>query len=76
MANEGDLANDTAQLFLDATLRNQRLEQAANSAKASADECVECGEEIPKDRREAQKGCDMCIVCAEKLERRDELRAG
>jgi phage/conjugal plasmid C-4 type zinc finger TraR family protein len=71
-----DRANDTAQLHLDATLRNKRLEQAANSAKASADECVECGYLIPSERQLAIPGVDLCVSCAEKQERRDNLRAG
>lgn len=76
MANEGDLGNEAAQLFLDATLRSKRLEMAANSAKASADECVECGELIPSERQIAIPGVDLCVRCAGLQERRDQMRVG
>lgn len=29
----------------------------------SAEECNECGADIPKARQEAVKGCQFCIVC-------------
>ena len=74
MADIADTANDTAQLHLDAAIRNRRAEHAANSAKDSANECVECGELIPSMRQIAIPGCDTCVTCAEKMERRDEMR--
>jgi phage/conjugal plasmid C-4 type zinc finger TraR family protein len=33
-------------------------------------ECAECGEEIPEARRQAIKGCTMCIHCQQLEERR------
>ena len=36
----------------------------------SAEFCVECGEEIPKARREAIPGVQRCIYCKELTERR------
>ncbi|MGF1719460.1 TraR/DksA C4-type zinc finger protein [Vibrio kyushuensis] len=32
-------------------------------AKESAQDCLECGEQIPKARREASQGCQYCIDC-------------
>jgi phage/conjugal plasmid C-4 type zinc finger TraR family protein len=29
----------------------------------SAENCIECGDEIPEARREASKGCQYCINC-------------
>jgi len=75
MPDIADRANDTAQLLLDAALSSKRAEQDANSAKASADECVECGELIPSERQIAIPGVDMCVRCAGKQERRDKMRA-
>lgn len=35
----------------------------------SAEECVECGEEIPEARQRAIPGVQYCIYCQEVLER-------
>lgn len=36
----------------------------------SARKCLECGEPIPEDRRQAMPGCRFCLSCQETLERR------
>lgn len=36
----------------------------------SATDCVECGEAIPMRRREAIRGTQYCVECAERAERR------
>jgi len=46
----------------------RKLEEQA--AKPSAEECEECGDEIPEARRKAVPGCQLCVFCQEKLERR------
>ena len=50
-----------------AGVRRKLLEQAA---QPSAEECEECGDEIPEARRQAVPGCQLCVFCQEKLERR------
>ncbi len=35
----------------------------------SAEECEECGEEIPEQRRIAAKGCTRCVRCQHLWER-------
>jgi len=35
----------------------------------SALECEECGNDIPKPRRDAVRGCTTCIGCQQALER-------
>lgn len=50
-----------------AGVRRKLLEQAA---KPSAEECEECGDEIPVARRQAVPGCQLCVFCQEKHERR------
>jgi phage/conjugal plasmid C-4 type zinc finger TraR family protein len=50
-----------------AGVRRKLLEQAAHP---SAEECEECGDEIPEARRRAVPGCQFCVFCQEKLERR------
>lgn len=37
----------------------------AHVTGVSAHECVECGDSIPQGRREAVKGVQLCVECAE-----------
>ena len=46
----------------------RKLEEQA--AKPSAEECEECGDEIPEARRLAVPGVQFCVFCQEKHERR------
>ena len=46
----------------------RKLEEQA--AKPSAEECEECGDEIPEARRLAVPGVQLCVFCQEKHERR------
>lgn len=50
-----------------AGVRRKLLEQAA---QPSAEECEECGDEIPEARRKAVPGVQLCVFCQEKHERR------
>lgn len=45
----------------------RKLEEQA--AKPSAEECEECGDEIPEARRLAVPGVQLCVFCQEKHER-------
>ena len=48
--------------------------QAAKTANiASFSHCEECGEEIPKARREYSKGITRCVECQTEHERRNHL---
>lgn len=47
-----------------------RRKLAEQAAKPSAEECEECGDEIPQARRLAVPGCQLCVFCQEKLERK------
>ena len=42
---------------------------AAQRSRPSLEECLECGEPIPKARREAIKGVELCIECQTRAER-------
>ena len=66
MADEADIANDYFQAHLDFVLKH-RLKI---DVKESANECVECGFQIPSERQIAAPGCQLCIDCARKLEGR------
>lgn len=37
-------------------------------ANYTGTECLDCGEEIPEKRRQAQPGCRRCIECQTTLE--------
>ena len=49
-----------------AAVRRQLEKQAA---EPSAEECEECGDEIPEARRMAVPGCKLCVFCKERQER-------
>jgi phage/conjugal plasmid C-4 type zinc finger TraR family protein len=46
-----------------------RRELEKQAQQPSAEECEECGDEIPLARRRAVPGCQLCVFCQEKLER-------
>jgi RNA polymerase-binding transcription factor DksA len=43
---------------------------AKQRAQPSLEECEDCGEEIPKERQLASRGCTRCIHCQGVYERR------
>ena len=47
--------------------------EARHQAGPGTEICVDCGGDIPKDRREAQQGCIRCAECQKLFER---LRRG
>jgi phage/conjugal plasmid C-4 type zinc finger TraR family protein len=51
-------------------IANVRRELARQAAEPSAEECEECGDEIPEARRLAMPGCKLCVFCKEIFERR------
>lgn len=36
----------------------------------SAEECEDCGDPIPEERRQAYRGCTRCVKCQARAERR------
>lgn len=66
-----DIANDYAQQELDRNI----AAKASNLApeRESAAECDECAGEIPKARREAIRGCRLCVECQGIAERKRAL---
>jgi phage/conjugal plasmid C-4 type zinc finger TraR family protein len=46
----------------------RKLEEQA--ARPSAEECEECGDDIPEARRNAVPGVQLCVFCQEKQERK------
>jgi phage/conjugal plasmid C-4 type zinc finger TraR family protein len=46
-----------------------RRELEKQALQPSAEECEECGDEIPEARRKAIPGVQFCVFCKEKQER-------
>jgi len=47
---------------------NAVQQENASRGGVSAIECAECGNDIPKPRRDAVRGCTTCIGCQQALE--------
>lgn len=45
---------------------------AKQASQPSLEECEDCGEEIPEERRNFVKGCTRCIYCQGLYERRQK----
>ncbi len=64
-----DHANGKETQFTEMALANHLLRVSQNAEKESALDCKECGEQIPEARREASKGCQLCIDCQQLADR-------
>ena len=65
-------AADYAQRIQDQSLSlalDAAQQASLSKPSVSALECEECGNDIPKPRREAVRGCTTCIGCQSALER-------
>lgn len=63
-----DRAQEESNNQLSNTLSRLEHRRKLERAIPSAENCMECGNEIPKARQEAMLGCQLCIYCAEKFE--------
>ena len=65
---------DEAQFEMAQRLQESQVEQAiagrVQYRGESAEECDDCGVEIPEARRLAVPGCRFCVDCQSRLERR------
>lgn len=68
MADEADIGNETAAQNLAAAIAQARRENRLSVGREGADECEDCGKEIPKRRREAVPGCRRCVDCQMEIE--------
>lgn len=66
MADLADRANELVLARLDGLL----AARPALVIRESAEECQDCGEPIPQARRQAVPGCNRCIDCQARYERR------
>lgn len=73
MADVIDMANDRAQLELDAAIAAC---VGSVSTEESAIWCEECDAQIPEKRRELVKGCKLCVQCQGIFEQIKRTRGG
>ncbi|HCF2340909.1 TraR/DksA C4-type zinc finger protein [Pseudomonas paraeruginosa] len=66
MADLADRANELVLARLDGLL----AARPALVIRESAEECQDCSEPIPQARRQAVPGCNRCIDCQARHERR------
>lgn len=59
---------DVAQAHMEAEQAMRDKRRAAAVELVSAAECEECGDDIPRARQEAVKGCRHCVECQRMLE--------
>jgi len=69
--------SDMAQL-LSVTMNDDAVAKIRASIPTgpSMEECLECGDAIPKERQLAVRGCTMCITCAEITEKKKKMIGG
>lgn len=60
MADVIDITTEREADILSAAIANR-----TRYVGVSAHECFECGDKIPQGRREAVKGVQLCVECAE-----------
>jgi phage/conjugal plasmid C-4 type zinc finger TraR family protein len=77
MGDPIDRANEISEDFLERSIHAARgiTPISVDMTKDSADNCAECGLQIPSARQLAVPGCQYCASCADDLEKRAR-RAG
>lgn len=70
MTDEIDRAADRTEELLADALAAQRRRAAKGKGPVSANECKECGDEIPTARQVAVPGVQHCVLCLTAIERR------
>ena len=61
---EQEIAQVSALMENEAVIRKHRGQRAKKQSKPSLDECIECGNPIPKLRQELVPGVELCVECA------------
>jgi len=65
--DEADIAQANQEHFERLALQRQRDLMPRGEA---AEECEDCGADIPEKRRQAAPGCTRCVFCQQRFERR------
>lgn len=68
VADMADEANDRIDAEMHSRLRARAAERLSALRCESADNCAECGEQIPSGRQLAVPGCTLCVECASALD--------
>lgn len=63
-----DAAQKASARMDDQAIEAHRRRMAAQAATPARANCVECGEEIPEERREAYPGVERCTSCQAGIE--------
>lgn len=66
--DEADKAQQEVDRQLATTITNREAVRDIKLAQPSADNCSDCGVDIPAERKLAVPGCQRCISCKEKFE--------
>lgn len=61
---EQEIAQVSALMENEAVIRKHREQLAKKQSKPSLDECIECGNPIPKLRQKLVPGVELCVECA------------
>lgn len=73
MADDVDVAQSNAERYIQSAIHGV-TKALVHLPPDAAVECVECGDEIPKARRDAVPWSRLCIDCAELRERESKGR--
>ena len=72
MPDEGDIAQEHYERFLEARLKEHKYSNAPrpplNLRGGGKKKCIDCGDVIPEKRRKAASGCMRCIECQKAFE--------
>lgn len=71
-----DAVNEQIEVSTKEAIERARQRAQAQSARESAEFCVECDEPIPPARRAAVPGVQLCVACQRGADRRFRPAAG
>lgn len=63
MADAVDVAQEINEQFQQDALAEHFRRGMRNASRLALGECLECGEEIPAERRKAVPGVTLCVGC-------------
>ena len=69
MSDVIDRASGLEAQFTKVALANHLTRAKQNAQRESAQECGECGDPIPQERRQKVPGCQYCTQCQSSRER-------
>jgi phage/conjugal plasmid C-4 type zinc finger TraR family protein len=69
MSDVIDHASGLETQFTEVALANQLARAKQMEQRESAQECGECGDPIPEERRQKVPGCKYCTQCQSNIER-------